>query len=166
MPTPDKPRRTTVKPCPTIDDPATADLTWLMHRAVGALAGVFDRVCREAGLDDHRDWLVLATVSDGQRRTQYELSQALCIDKSTLMSIVDRLEQRSLVVRELSPTDRRVRIPAATDHGIEVADTVKRARDAAIAEHLSVIPAEDQSTLRHLLWSVLTGRPARASADR
>lgn len=159
MPVPAESRRATVKPCRMIDDPATADLTSLMHRALAALSAVSDRVCREWGLTDHRDWLVLATVGDGERRTQFELSQALHIDKSTLMAIVDRLEGQGFVVRELSPTDRRVRLPVATERGIDLADAVTRARDAAIAEHLSVVPDAAQTALRRTLWSVMTGRP-------
>jgi DNA-binding MarR family transcriptional regulator len=146
-----------------IDDPATADLTSLMHRALAALSAVSDRVCREWGLTDHRDWLVLATVGDGERRTQFELSQALHIDKSTLMAIVDRLEGQGFVVRELSPTDRRVRLPVATERGMDLADAVTRARDAAIAEHLSVVPDAAQTALRRTLWSVMTGRPEPAA---
>jgi DNA-binding MarR family transcriptional regulator len=147
-----------------IDDPATADLTSLMHRALAALSAVSDRVCREWGLADHRDWLVLATVGDGERRTQFELSQALHIDKSTLMAIVDRLEGQGFVVRELSPTDRRVRLPVATERGMDLADAVTRARDAAIAEHMSVVPDAAQTALRRTLWSVMTGRPEPESA--
>lgn len=148
------------KPCATIEDPQTADLTWLMHRAVSTLGEIFDAVCRDAGLVDLRDWLVLATVADGERRTQYDLSQALGIDKSTLMSIVDRLEGRGLLVRELSPTDRRVRYPVATSEGAAIAETVTEARARAIAEHLAVVTDVDQVTLRSILWSILTGRPA------
>jgi DNA-binding MarR family transcriptional regulator len=147
-----------------IDDPDTADLTSLMHRALAALAGVSDRVCRAWGLTDHRDWLVLATVGDGERRTQYELSQALHIDKSTLMSIVDRLEGQGFVVRELSPTDRRVRLPVATERGMDLADAVTRARDEAIAAHMSVVPEAEQAALRRTLWSVMTGRPDEGPA--
>lgn len=147
------------KPCPTIDDPETADLTWLMHRTVGALASVFDGVCQASGLADHRDWLVLATTGDGERRTQFELSQSLGIDKSTLMAIIDRLEAQGLVARELSPADRRVRIPVATPQGITVTDQVTLARDAALAERLTVVPAADQIALRHTLWSILTSQP-------
>jgi DNA-binding MarR family transcriptional regulator len=163
MPLPAESQRASVKPCRMIDDPETADLTWLMHRAVATLAAVSDRVCREWGLADHRDWLVLATVGDGERRTQYELSQALCIDKSTLMAIVDRLEGQGFVVREHSPTDRRVRLPVATERGRDLAELVTRKRDEAIAEHLSVVPEAAQTALRRTLWSVMTGRPEAAA---
>jgi DNA-binding MarR family transcriptional regulator len=149
--------RSLPKPCATIDDPQTADLTWLMHRAVTTLSGIFDAVCREAGLVDLRDWLVLATVADGERRTQYELSQALGIDKSTLMSIVDRLEQRGLLVRELSPADRRVRYPVTTDEGARIAEAVTEGRARAISDHLRVVDPAEQVALRSALWSILTG---------
>jgi DNA-binding MarR family transcriptional regulator len=142
--------------------PETADLTWLAHRAAEALGAAFNRVSREAGLADLRDWLVLALVSDGTQRTQLEIANQLGIDKTTLVSLLDRLVRNGLVVRTFSEKDRRVRIPAATPAGIEVVGKVAIARDAAINERLAAIPPADRAIFHSVLWSIVEADSTQA----
>jgi DNA-binding MarR family transcriptional regulator len=142
--------------------PETADLTWLAHRAAEALGAAFNRVSREAGLADPRDWLVLALVSDGTQRTQLEIANQLGIDKTTLVSLLDRLVRNGLVVRTFSEKDRRVRIPAATPAGIEVVGKVAIARDAAINERLAAIPPADRAIFHSVLWSIVEANSTQA----
>ena len=73
-----------------------------------------DRAAVEMGLNDVRDWLVLAALDDGQQRTQLELSRIVCVDKTTLISVLDRLEQHELVVRTVDPD--RSPGPDSADH--------------------------------------------------
>jgi DNA-binding MarR family transcriptional regulator len=145
---------------PITGDPRAADLTWLAHRAADALGEAFNKVSRDAGLADLRDWLVLALVSDGPQRTQLEIANELGIDKTTLMSILDRLERDGLVVRTLSNRDRRVRIPQATPAGVKVKDQVAIERDAAVNARLAAIPATDHPKFHAMLWSIVEGPPA------
>ncbi|CAA9277004.1 MAG: hypothetical protein AVDCRST_MAG41-3292 [uncultured Corynebacteriales bacterium] len=144
-------------PCDLVSSAATADLAWLARQAAGALTAVVDRVCRDAGLADMRDWLVLGLAGDGLPRTQLEIASMLGIDKTTLVSILDRLERDGLVVRRLSPTDRRVRVPETTPAGAALRDRVTADRDAAFAERLAAVPPAEQETFRRVLWSVATG---------
>src|SRR5271154_2377222 len=106
---------------PAAGSPGVDDLTWLAYRAADALGEAFNKVSREAGLADLRDWLVLALISgDGAQRTQLEIATHLGIDKSTLVPLLDRLERDGLIIRATSERDRRVRIPQATPAGIKV----------------------------------------------
>ena len=43
-----------------------ADLTFLLHAAADRMAADLDRAAVEIGLNDVRDWLVLAALDDGQ----------------------------------------------------------------------------------------------------
>jgi MarR family transcriptional regulator, transcriptional regulator for hemolysin len=141
-------------------EPGAADLTWLAHRAAEALEQAFNQVSREAGLADLRHWLVLALVRGGAQRTQLEIARQLGIDKTTLMSILDRLEQDGLVVRTLSDRDRRVRIPVATPAGVAVCEQVAIARNAAISGRLAAIPPDQQAVFHSVLWRIVEGAPA------
>lgn len=134
---------------------AIGDLTWLAHRAAAALGDAFNEVSRDAGLADLRDWLVLELISTGPERTQLEIATELGVDKTTLVSILDRMERDGLVVRELSARDRRVRIPRATSKGVEVKDQVAIARDTAIMRRLSSIPTRDHAKFHAMLWSIV-----------
>ncbi|MFL6157937.1 MAG: MarR family winged helix-turn-helix transcriptional regulator [Marmoricola sp.] len=127
------------------------DLTVLLHAAADRMTGELDRAAVEMGLCDVRDWLVLAALDDGRPRTQLELSRVVCVDKTTLISVLDRLEKQELVVRSVDPSDRRVRIPRITPTGQKVYATFASARDAAEANALEGIDRADRSLLLSLL---------------
>ncbi|WP_405884586.1 winged helix DNA-binding protein [Streptomyces sp. NBC_01136] len=104
-------------------------------------------------------WLVLALVGEGGQRTHSEIGAQLGIDKTTPVSLLDRLERQGLIVRTFSARDRRVRIPEATAAGLTLHDKVAAARDEAIHERLATIPAAQQALLRSMLWSIAMGSP-------
>ena len=143
---------------PAAGSPGVDDLTWLAYRAAGALGEAFNKVSREAGLADLRDWLVLALISgDGTRRTQLEIATHLGIDKSTLVPLLDRLERDGLIIRATSERDRRVRIPQATPAGLKVVQEVAIARDAAINDRLAAIPPAERASFHATLWRIVAG---------
>lgn len=128
-----------------------ADLTFLLHAAADRMAVDLDRAAVEIGLNDVRDWLVLAALDDGKQRTQLELSRMVCVDKTTLISVLDRLEQQKLVVRTVDPNDRRVRIPQITAAGRRVHAKFATARDVAEAQALDGIDPDQRTMLLDLL---------------
>lgn len=128
-----------------------ADLTWLLHRGAQRLRARLDGVAAEHGLRDVRDWVVLGAIIAGPARTQLALATELGLDKTTLMALLDRLEDAGLMVRTHDPCDRRARIPVATDRGRCVHDAVTRARDVAEQEVLRPLTADEQGLLRDLL---------------
>ncbi|MFI6170340.1 MarR family winged helix-turn-helix transcriptional regulator [Nocardia sp. NPDC051052] len=128
-----------------------ADLAFLLHAANSRMADHLDRAAVEIGLKDMRDWLVLAALADGEHANQLELSRIVCVDKSTLISVLDRLERRELVTRTVDPTDRRVRIPRITAAGKRAHAEFAVARDAAEARAFDGVPA----THRDLVLSLL-----------
>src|SRR4051794_37357273 len=127
------------------------DLTFLVHAAAARMTADLDRAAVEIGLKDARDWLVLAALDDGLPRTQLELSRVVCVDKTTLISVLDRLEQRGLVARTVDPKDRRVRIPQITASGRRVYAKFETARDAAEANALDGVDEAERSLLLNLL---------------
>lgn len=145
-----------LKPCATVDNPFTSDLTWLMHRAVRVLTDDFDAVCVEVGLKDMRDTLVLAVCGDGIARTQIEIAATLGLDKTTLMGILDRLEGQEFLVRETDPRNRRVRIPKTTPAGQAVLERALAQRDERVAETLQDLDQEEIGALRTQLWRIAT----------
>ena len=147
-----------LKPCATVDSPFTSDLTWLMHRAVGVLTGNFDAACRDNGLHDMRDTLVLAVAGDGTPRTQIEIATTLGLDKSTLMSIIDRLEKQGYVVRDADPANRRIRIPRTTEKASAVLNRALAARDQVVDQTLAGFGEDDVRQLRTLLWKIATAK--------
>ena len=128
-----------------------ADLTVLLHAAAGRMTEELDHAAVEFGLNDVRDWLVLAALDDGRQRTQLELSKVVCVDKTTLINVLDRLERHELIVRTVDPADRRVRIPQITSAGRKMYGKFAHARDAAEGRALDGIGQADRALLMELL---------------
>lgn len=104
------------------------------------------------------EYTVLTLVMSNENVTQKQLSQALSVSAPNMTIILDRLEQRQLIRRTRSETDRRMQIIGMTDEGLELvqrAETISVSMEKEILRHLS--PAE-QAILFELLQKVATHR--------
>jgi DNA-binding MarR family transcriptional regulator len=97
---------------------------------------------------------VLVVIDTNPGLSQTQLGNALGIDRSTVVAVIDRLESRGLVARQPAPNDRR-------SHALHLSDSGKttlrrltervRAHERQIARQLS---AEEQARLIELLRRV------------
>lgn len=55
---------------------------------------------------------------------QKTLAQSIGYDTSTIGGVIDRLESRGLVLRNVSPQDRRARLITPTEAGLKILDAV------------------------------------------
>src|SRR5437868_1738385 len=85
-----------------------------------------------------------------------ELAGELHCDTSNVTGIVDRLEQRGLVVRRSAPHDRRVKLLELTERGVELSTEVGRRMRQPPAQ-LAALPAADQRALRDILQRAFDG---------
>jgi len=113
----------------------------------------------EHGLTGARDWIVLSALAAGPRQTQLALAQSLGLDKTTMTSLLDRMESRGLITRAIDSHDRRARIPELTEAGGRVQAEVASARDRVEAGLLSGFTADE------LLTEIPLDTPAKV-ADR
>lgn len=79
-----------------------------------------------------------------------QIAAALKCEPSNITGLVDRLAARGLVARQPSPTDRRVKLVAATEAGAEVSGKVWANLDFA-AQPLAALTDEERRMLRDLL---------------
>ncbi len=108
-------------------------------------------------LAEHELLIRLAQSPDRRARMQ-DLSSLLLLSKSGITRLVDRLESRGLVGRELSRSDRRVINATLTTDGIEVMDRARPIIAAGIDEFFSRHLSDTEiAKLRALLRKVLTG---------
>jgi DNA-binding MarR family transcriptional regulator len=82
------------------------------------------------------------------------LAQQLKCEPSNVTGIVDRLETRGLVERRPDPTDRRVKLAAATTEGRQVARSLRDSLRFA-REPLAGLSDEERLSLRDLLRRML-----------
>lgn len=99
--------------------------------------------------------LILIDSNDGL--SQSELGDALGIDRSTMVAVIDRLERRDLVVRAPSPADRRSYALKLSDAGLALLQGIVPAvlaHERAVTETLS---DEERVVLIKLLAKLADG---------
>ncbi len=102
--------------------------------------------------------LILIDSNDGL--SQSELGDALGIDRSTMVAVIDRLERRDLVVRAPSPADRRSYALKLSDTGSALLRDILPAvlaHERAVAEALS---DQERTDLIKLLAKLSNGEGA------
>ncbi|WP_367125594.1 MarR family winged helix-turn-helix transcriptional regulator [Streptomyces phytohabitans] len=82
------------------------------------------------------------------------VARQLKCEPSNVTGIVDRLEARGLVERRPDPSDRRVKVAAATEEGRVTADVLRDALDFA-REPLAGLTSLERRMLRDLLRRML-----------
>jgi DNA-binding MarR family transcriptional regulator len=96
------------------------DFNWLLHRAAQRVGATFADEIAKFGISLRGQLVLQALANDEAARTQLKLGAMLGLDKTTLMSELDKLERAGLIMRVPDPNDRRVRTPVITDKGREL----------------------------------------------
>jgi DNA-binding MarR family transcriptional regulator len=94
---------------------------------------------------------VLTVINSNPGLSQTQLGNALGIDRSSVVAVIDRLESRGLVMRAVSPSDRRSHALRLSDEGARLLarlDELVRNHERHIARDLS---ADDKQQLIELL---------------
>ena len=131
-----------------------SEITWLLHRAAQRMHVVTGEQAGKYGLQ-LREYIILSAMQKTPGLTQVELAKTVGLDKTTLMSQLDRLEQQGLVIRRPDISDRRVRIPEITPAGNELRAQVADASAAAEARALAGFAAREVAMLRRMLFEII-----------
>jgi DNA-binding MarR family transcriptional regulator len=106
---------------------------------------------------------VLSALDKTPDLTQAELGKALGLDRTTLMTQLDRLERTGLVVRRSDPRDRRTRIPEITEAGNALRAKVARACDGVEAAALNSFSQDQVQIFRRMLFGIIGDSEDRGS---
>ena len=91
----------------------------------------------------------------GNAGTLSQLASAAHQLGPTMTGIIDRLEERGLVVRRRSPQDRRSLTVSLTETGADILASITDYKRQQMAQFLESLPAEDRQTLLRLLRQFL-----------
>jgi len=126
------------------------DLAFLMARA-----NAISLLNANAALAEHglkvRSYSVLALAAVDTRPTQRELSTFLRLDPSQIVALIDQLEARELVRREVNPGDRRANVVVATEAGRELYEKARDATQIAERSAFAVLTPNDLAALAVLV---------------
>jgi DNA-binding MarR family transcriptional regulator len=142
-----------------------SDLHWLFARLKQGLATAETSAVREHGMTLW-GYTVLMAIVDAPTRSQLALAQAVSVDKSKLVLVLDELEAAGLVRRRPDPADRRARIVEATDTGRHVLAAARDDIEAIENTLLAELDAADQDALRTVLGRLADEPVARIENGR
>ncbi|MEV6449239.1 MarR family transcriptional regulator [Amycolatopsis sp. NPDC051716] len=132
----------------------TQRLGYLLKHAQLRLAELAEPLYAPLGVTG-RQLALLTLFGDGPARSQQDGAARLGVDRTTMVALVDELEAKGLVRREVAPGDRRKRLVLLTPEGERVREAgaeVTRQAEALLLEPLS---AEDAERLRAALHQVV-----------
>ena len=100
-------------------------------------------------------YAALQTVAGTPGIDQRRLAGAIGFDTSTIASVIDRLESRGLVLRNASPSDKRVRLLTLTDEGRTLLAGVIPAMLRAQERMLDPLPEADRAEFMRMLRTLV-----------
>lgn len=86
----------------------------------------------------------LRTVIENGPLTATAISREIHVSPSTIVGILDRLEDKGLVLRERSKEDRRIVFVSATESGRELAQNTPSPLQQKLSEALKQLPESEQ----------------------
>jgi DNA-binding MarR family transcriptional regulator len=102
-----------------------------------------------------RELAVLLVLDGGGPASQLAAAGRLGIDRTTMVTFLDTLEERGLVARRPDPDDRRRNVVVLTATGQSVLRDATRASDEAERRFLAPLSAAAAGQLRRSLQSVI-----------
>ncbi|MFH5878036.1 MarR family winged helix-turn-helix transcriptional regulator [Arthrobacter sp. NA-172] len=132
------------------------DVGFLLAKLHVGGSAVNNRALAEFDLKE-RSYSVLMLADSGLEPTQRELADFLSLDPSQIVSLVDELEKRKLVVRAPGKQDRRAKTVTATVQGSQLLAQASVAAGRAEARVLASLDDRELEQLRALLGKALWG---------
>ncbi|GLY41973.1 MarR family transcriptional regulator [Amycolatopsis sp. NBRC 101858] len=134
----------------------TRRLGYLLKHAQLRLAELAEPLYAPLGVTG-RQLALLTLFGDGPALSQQEGAARLGIDRTTMVALVDELEDKDLVRREVAPGDRRKRLVTLTAEGERVRAAGEDATRQAESRLLERLGEDDAERLRAALHRVVRG---------
>jgi MarR family transcriptional regulator for hemolysin len=123
--------------CMAAPERTERDLTGLLNQAGHVLSNRLAAALAEVDLTPRMQCVLVHALAE--ERTQIQLAALADLDKTTMVSTVDDLEQRGFAERRPSAADRRARIIAVTEKGRLAAEEGQRIVDRVHASALGFL---------------------------
>jgi len=148
---------------PTADDlgpQLSRRLTYLLKRAALELEELHQQHLAPAGISA-RELGVLLLLNAREPESQQQAASRLGIDRTTMVALIDQLEDAGLATRRPSAKDRRAREIAITPKGRRLLQRARRMISGVDDEVLAGLTAQEREDLLTLLRQALDSAPAQ-----
>jgi MarR family transcriptional regulator, lower aerobic nicotinate degradation pathway regulator len=127
----------------------------MLGKARQELGARMDPLAAPFGLTIRHFGILLLLVKRGALR-QTEVADAIRLDRTTVMNMVDELEHAGFVRREADPKDRRANAVTATPQGKRWLEKLRPRAETVEREFLSPLKPAEQDQLRELLTRLVS----------
>jgi DNA-binding MarR family transcriptional regulator len=148
------------KPVARVAKELVASSGFLMARLGLAFKATALKRIEDEGFDAHH-YSVLAILAEDARETQSTIAEALAVDPSRLVGLLDSLEERGAVVRERDPQDRRRHVVTITPAGKKQLQRLRAIAKEVEDEFFGPLGDEERATLHSLLARLACARDPR-----
>lgn len=128
-------------------------LTYLLKRALVDLEALHEQHLGPSGISA-RELTVLLFLDGREPESQQQAAVHLGVDRTTMVGLLDALEDKGLVARRPDAKDRRRNVVVLTDAGVKTLKKATRASDAAERQLLAGLGEREAAQLRKLLQRV------------
>jgi len=111
------------------------------------------------------DYSVLAILAEGDRETQSAIADALGLDPSRLVALLDSLEKRDLIVRQRDPQDRRRHVVSITTEGKRIHARLRDLTREVETEFFAPLNSEDRKQFHALLMQLIAHHDPRCAPE-
>ena len=150
------------RPVPRVAKELAASSGFLLARlGLAFKTRALERIDRE-GFEPHH-YGVLAIVAEGARQTQSTIADALALDPSRLVAVLDSLEDRGLVARQRDPLDRRRHVVSITPAGERELERLRAVAKQVEDEFFGPLSDDDRGRLHALLAQLACAHDPRCA---
>jgi DNA-binding MarR family transcriptional regulator len=132
----------------------TQRLGYLLKHAQARMAELNEKMLAPYGING-RELGVLVVIADHEPGSQLQVAQRMGVDRTTMVALLDTLEDKGLVSRHPHAEDRRRNVVELTETGQDTVRKATAASDAAEREFLAPLDPSAAAQLRESLWTVV-----------
>ncbi len=131
----------------------------LARLGLGFKTKALERI-EQQGFESHH-YSVLAILAEGARETQATIADALALDPSRLVALLDSLEERGLIARQRDPHDRRRHVVSITSAGKRQLQRLRAIAKQLEDEFFAPLDSEERETFHQLLSRLASAHDPR-----
>jgi len=108
-----------------------------------------------------REFAVLTLIDAEGPASQQRLAARIGVDRTTMVGLIDALEEKQLVSRRRDPNDRRAYVLEATPAGRKTLRDALKTVELGEQQALASLTNTESATLKHALQRLVQAQPPR-----